>query len=212
MDGRGKSRDCKFLSTPSARRATILWDSFKHFMGISIHALREESDRKKTGENLMHMQFLSTPSARRATKRRWEKYQASNDFYPRPPRGERRIRPVGMGRHHQISIHALREESDFVVFVVVHGKKQFLSTPSARRATRRPRPACHRPRHFYPRPPRGERPEKVQKEEANEQFLSTPSARRATVTARPGSGCVTFISIHALREESDTRSAIWPAA
>ena len=35
----------KFLSTPSARRATILWDNFKHFMGISIHALREEGDQ-----------------------------------------------------------------------------------------------------------------------------------------------------------------------
>ena len=33
-----------FLSTPSARRATILWDDFKRFMGISIHALREEGD------------------------------------------------------------------------------------------------------------------------------------------------------------------------
>ena len=33
-----------FLSTPSARRATILWDNFKYFMGISIHALREEGD------------------------------------------------------------------------------------------------------------------------------------------------------------------------
>ena len=34
----------KFLSTPSARRATILWEHFKRFMGISIHALREEGD------------------------------------------------------------------------------------------------------------------------------------------------------------------------
>ena len=37
-------KSIKFLSTPSARRATILWDNFKHFMGISIHALREEGD------------------------------------------------------------------------------------------------------------------------------------------------------------------------
>ena len=33
-----------FLSTPSARRATLLWEHWKEFMGISIHALREEGD------------------------------------------------------------------------------------------------------------------------------------------------------------------------
>ena len=34
----------QFLSTPSARRATLLWEHWKEFMGISIHALREEGD------------------------------------------------------------------------------------------------------------------------------------------------------------------------
>ena len=37
-----------------------------------------------------------------------------------------------------ISIHALREEGDAVPAFVVHLVAQFLSTPSARRATRRP--------------------------------------------------------------------------
>ena len=34
---------------------------------ISIHALREEGDRKFTDEELVAEIFLSTPSARRAT-------------------------------------------------------------------------------------------------------------------------------------------------
>ena len=41
---RGSSRDRLFLSTPSARRATYM-DSVPHIhLDISIHALREEGD------------------------------------------------------------------------------------------------------------------------------------------------------------------------
>ena len=36
----------EFLSTPSARRATMFLDEFDHIIKISIHALREEGDRK----------------------------------------------------------------------------------------------------------------------------------------------------------------------
>ena len=35
----------KFLSTPSARRATRCWTSRKSSWAISIHALREEGDQ-----------------------------------------------------------------------------------------------------------------------------------------------------------------------
>ena len=56
----------------------------------------------------------------------------------------------------------------------------FLSTPSARRATRA---RC--------------------KQRASNRFLSTPSARRATTSALP-SPQKAGISIHALREEGDT--------
>ena len=56
-----------FLSTPSARRATVL----KHPKTI----------KKK--------QFLSTPSARRATREILEDADDINYFYPRPPRGGR---------------------------------------------------------------------------------------------------------------------------
>ena len=78
-----------------------------------------------------------------------------------------------------ISIHALREEGDVLPGVLPETDKKFLSTPSARRATRPLRPvwprrgiSIHALReegdppgparttpmsYFYPRPPRGGR-------------------------------------------------------
>ena len=61
----------KFLSTPSARRAT-LWAWW---------------------ENNSFTQFLSTPSARRATRAEYQRVHHLADFYPRPPRGGRRKKP-----------------------------------------------------------------------------------------------------------------------
>ena len=55
-----------FLSTPSARRATRCRHDERVRLAISIHALREEGDH---GE-------------------RWRNLRLS-DFYPRPPRGGR---------------------------------------------------------------------------------------------------------------------------
>ena len=81
----------KFLSTPSARRATNLHFLSPRNIEISIHALREEGD----GADVIH------------------------------------ILSVGI-----ISIHALREEGDMPFFVADVELGQFLSTPSARRATR----------------------------------------------------------------------------
>ena len=84
---------------------------------------------------------------------------------------------------------------------------RFLSTPSARRATRRyiRRRACCR--DFYPRPPRGGRRMGFPSSFTSSIFLSTPSARRAT---RSGNGkrSILFISIHALREEGDSTAGI----
>ena len=80
------------------------------------------------------MKFLSTPSARRATP------------------------DIGGGiQDFTISIHALREEGDVLVF--------FLEA------------LLH---DFYPRPPRGGRPLAVIIVSSIFKFLSTPSARRAT--------------------------------
>ena len=55
-----------FLSTPSARRATVFFLQLTLFQVISIHALREEGDGPDRAGG-------------RGTK----------DFYPRPPRGGR---------------------------------------------------------------------------------------------------------------------------
>ena len=163
-------------------------------------------------ENRIHG-FLSTPSARRATGAAPHGEQSGRNFYPRPPRGGRRPatsaspcssknfypRPPRGGRPAAVA-KALETQ-------------QFLSTPSARRAT-------------------------VEGDGLGlaETFLSTPSARRATVyitesgTAatdfyprpprggRPGLGglcrCGFPISIHALREEGDTMqnfTLTWPS-
>ena len=79
----------RFLSTPSARRATAWSFATRSPTIISIHALREEGDLSPCAALLLRLEFLSTPSARRAT------------------------RPAECGqRGCRISIHALREEGD----------------------------------------------------------------------------------------------------
>ena len=177
---------------------------------ISIHALREEGDLRRH----------RLPQT------------AANHFYPRPPRGGR---PAGVRRAvvaDVISIRALREEGDrpqaqvqskadnFYPRPPRGGRRSapsgrrsnsaFLSTPSARRATRLCVDVVHhgvaisihalreegdaaaarataRPANFYPRHPRGGRQfAKAVSLEAIK-FLSTPSARRATPL--PASGC-----------------------
>ena len=80
-------------------------------------------------------------------------------FYPRPPRGGRHLEALRVILGVEISIHALREEGDtwaffavaVAVFISIHALREegdlesdfqpvtgmeFLSTPSARRATR----------------------------------------------------------------------------
>ena len=145
------------------------------------------------------------------------------NFYPRPPRGGRHQKRQFLPEPERISIHALREEGDqprcwpssqldyFYPRPPRGGRPyraaimarliQFLSTPSARRATqpqhRRPCDegiSIHALREegdgshsrylwrgcdFYPRPPRGGRPQPE---------FNTPDF---------------MISIHALREEGD---------
>ena len=257
-----------FLSTPSARRATMVTVAAKS--GLLI--------------------FLSTPSARRATACTTASTRPSTDFYPRPPRGGRRGRRSRRSPHREISIHALREEGDAlrvssntaskyfyprpprggrlasVALMVRH--MGFLSTPSARRATHSvlrdpehgaisihalreegdhrlrlqrlrltisihalreegdplplrvfdykehfyPRPprggrpnnfaTQAYPLNFYPRPPRGGRPDRCNAGMHACEFLSTPSARRATSGRRPAAQAPPN-SIPALREAAD---------
>ena len=125
----------QFLSTPSARRATR-----GQFSGI-----------------LFLLLFLSTPSARRATRPSAALCCRQANFYPRPPRGGR-LAPSRMPmRFVMISIHALREEGDGCACAASARGGLFLSTPSARRATRAVSSKHSSRWHFYPRPPRGGR-------------------------------------------------------
>ena len=146
----------RFLSTPSARRAT----SAANTPAATSAFLSTPSARRATTTiltALRHLEkFLSTPSARRATLSKGL-YDVASDisihalreegdtlgaigfawflnFYPRPPRGGRLISAL-----------------------LIYSSLVFLSTPSARRATQEPVSA-----------------------EQDVQFLSTPSARRAT--------------------------------
>ena len=59
---------CRFLSTPSARRATEQHQNHPATAPISIHALREEGDCRLSLKCREPALFLSTPSARRATQ------------------------------------------------------------------------------------------------------------------------------------------------
>ena len=56
-----------------------------------------------------------------------------------------------------ISIHALREEGDEAAASIQKDGVLFLSTPSARRATRLRQASKRTVFYFYPRPPRGGR-------------------------------------------------------
>ena len=59
----------------------------------------------------------------------------TDNFYPRPPRGGRHGRKLKGEDFKKISIHALREEGDSDDLVTARREVEFLSTPSARRAT-----------------------------------------------------------------------------
>ena len=173
-------KHCKFLSTLSLRRATIVARSYKthkhisihallaesdfvvvalrHVHGvISIHALLAESDHVFAGHVQATVQFLSTLSLRRATNGRHGRYY-----------------------HNPISIHALLAESDLSALAPKQNPTQFLSTLSLRRATPPSPPKARVLKNFYPRSPCGER-------------RQTKQACRAKIS----------ISIHALLAESD---------
>ena len=117
---------------------------------------------------------------RRATKRDfWRRYNLYN-FNPRSPWGERLFGLNIKCKIKDISIHALREESDFICLRVLLQSAVFQSTLSVRRATLM----------------------RTEGEYIISIFQSTLSVRRATAAVILWY-IVTAISIHALREESD---------
>ena len=174
-----KAKRHRFLSTPSARRATGILDLNAPDTRISIHALREEGDNQGIACGLVAVQFLSTPSARRATH-----VQGT---------GKKRL---------PISIHALREEGDFRLFATSASETYFYPRPPRGGRPQVVFPLSNCLIDFYPRPPRGGRRTDNGVTIRYGKFLSTPSARRATRVGRYRRR-KRAISIHALREEGD---------
>ena len=80
--------------------------------------------------------FLSTPSARRATTERPAIGRHGKNFYPRPPRGGRRV-PTGAGSARRNFYPRPPRGGRLQRVINCIQLFQFLSTPSARRATRR---------------------------------------------------------------------------
>ena len=123
-----------FLSTPSARRATDRLVVRPLFSSISIHALREEGDASSPPSVPFLCVFLSTPSARRATRFLCQVVVCKAiSIHALREEGD-----LNGGKHFAfaiISIHALREEGDDAPRHYPSTTYQFLSTPSARRAT-----------------------------------------------------------------------------
>ena len=150
---------------------------------ISIHALREEGDETRLYMGGAALHFYPRPprGGRRAASR--SSSLTSIHFYPRPPRGGRRLPTTFPHLDLRISIHALREEGD-QRFPRARVRERFLSTPSARRATRHRAPCS------------GILP------------ISIHALREEGDARSHRSGhLLGGISIHALREEGDFSSA-----
>ena len=200
-----------FLSTPSARRATE-W-RFQLRPGLAF--LSTPSARRATylanNKDTFVYKFLSTPSARRATRR---------------PRGAEGVQPI--------SIHALREEGDRpgksnrsrsgyfyprpprggrpAVYNAMIAASQFLSTPSARRATLRNEiiKALKEDISIHALREEGDPGLSVDPGSQSE-FLSTPSARRATDLPFAPSPVKIFLSTPSARRATPSTPAprIW---
>ena len=102
---------------------------------ISIHALREEGDLVTLIFLSQSEVFLSTPSARRATYYCHPYCSSERDFYPRPPRGGRPGNPdksIPTWHFYPRPPRGGRLDD----FYIICSDKKFLSTPSARRATK----------------------------------------------------------------------------
>ena len=193
----------RFLSTPSARRATRRIQLAPEDLQISIHALREEGDRQLAGPNRLAEISIHALREEGDSSKFFRCFDPEN-FYPRPPRGGRRgftpvphqsglflstpsaRRATNLGSSGYttdlISIHALREEGDVLILILPRLAADFYPRPP-RGGRRSYNGDMHIWGNFYPRPPRGGRP-------------SGPGWR----------SWYGPISIHALREEGDRRA------
>ena len=165
--------------------------------------------RSTRHESQRHRDFYPRPP-RGGRPMAWADYRAGGGrhFYPRPPRGGRHAqerpetghgdfypRPPRGGRPTSTTAKSMRwnfyprppRGGRPGLFCFKGVNILFLSTPSARRATSSHSPRNTEPSDFYPRPPRGGRPKPV-------------DYKKEDIP----------ISIHALREEGDSRGA-WKA-
>ena len=168
----------EFLSTPSARRATVVEAANAAHIAISIHALREEGDRHGTRRARHRWHFYPRPP-RGGRPPRGRGPAARRNFYPRPPRGGRL--PSSAASSSAMNFYPRPPRGGRPrLYPKGHPSSRFLSTPSARRATSVSVQRCRRSLYFYPRPPRGGRLSQWAAWKDTVLFLSTPSARRAT--------------------------------
>ena len=128
--------------------------------------------------------------------------RTSRHFYPRPLRGGRHKTVEVVEVELNISIHALCEEGDGCSHGCRYCFAQFLSTPSARRATWRRMAVLTLARNFYPRPLRGGRPLSRRDRFAAQNFYPRP-LRGGRRGPRERGAVAGAISIHALCEEGD---------
>ena len=84
-----RSNARRFLSTPSARRATWQHTSADKAFNISIHALREEGD-KSTGTSGGAFNISIHALREEGDVNLRPRRALIGNFYPRPPRGGRR--------------------------------------------------------------------------------------------------------------------------
>ena len=103
-----------FLSTPSARRATSVGAQ----QGTTVEFLSTPSARRATSCTqgaVSGFGFLSTPSARRATGSFRRDCRVFLKFLSTPSARRATSSPASWFSSSSISIHALREEGDFLL-------------------------------------------------------------------------------------------------
>ena len=183
----------RFLSTLPARGATQPHNVPSGGTAKFLSTLPARGATKRDATLAKSALFLSTLPARGATRRSSRRLPPHTNFYPRSPRGERQPKHVKTGKRggflstlpargatriladlfvdNEISIHAPREGSDLLITDMVL-------------------PSCY----FYPRSPRGERPDKVAVGEITLKFLSTLPARGATQRRPPAPPAERFLS------------------
>ena len=162
-------------------RAEQIWEE----VPISIHALREEGDTTTLHQHCQVRNFYPRPP-RGGRPVQIPEYLGGTHFYPRPPRG-------GRPTIQETSINVFR----------------FLSTPSARRATRLRSSTPSVFRDFYPRPPRGGRLDQQAEIDSYLEISIHALREEGDLYKSWLRHILVPISIHALREEGDNPTATY---